>query len=322
MMISAGHTQVGDRYRPARALALATTVCVLLCACSGDRKDKPASQVVAKVNKEEISVHQLNYSMQRQPAPNPAQAASAGRRTLERLIDEEVVLQKAAESRMDRDPVVLQAIDAARRDIVFRAYLNKLSEQSGKPGEAAVEQYFDANPALFSERRIYSFQEISIDALPEQIELLKERLKAAKSVAEFADYLRANEFKFVSSQTVRAAEQLPLASLSQIARLKDGEFFFAATPTGGRVVAVVDSQSQPVTQEKARPVIEKFLLSELRRKRAEEEVKALRGNAKIEYVGEFSQAAASSPLSPAVALARNAPASAALDIDKGLKGFK
>jgi hypothetical protein len=49
-----------------------------------------------------------------------------------------------------------------------------------------------------------------------------------------------------------------------------------------------------VSEEQVRPAIEQFLLTERRRKLVEDDIKALRAAATIQYVGKFAPAAASS----------------------------
>ena len=144
-----------DRKPVITKLAALAAMLLTLGACSGEKKDKPASQVAAKVNKEEISVHQVNHLLlqQQQAGLRPEQAASASRQALERLIDQELVLQKAAEARVEREAAVLQAIDAARREIISRAYLEKLGEQAAKPRAEEIHQYYESKPDLFSARR-------------------------------------------------------------------------------------------------------------------------------------------------------------------------
>lgn len=294
-----------------------------IAACGGDDEtDKPASQVAAKVNKEELSVHQVNYVLQRQPGLQPEQAPAASRQVLERLIDQELALQKAEETKIDRSPRVLQAMEAARREIVSRAYLEKLGEDAAKPTAEEIRAYYDANPALFKERRIYSFQEIGIEAKPEQAEALRKQLESAKTVNEFLEYLKANDIRFAGNQAVRAAEQLPLNRLPIVAKMKDGESMFNVLPNGVQVVVLAGSRNQPVDLERATPAIEQFLLNERKRKLIEEDLKAMRAGAQIEYVGEFAKGGASAPQAPVAAPAAQTPASAGLDIEKGLRGLK
>ena len=109
------------------AVASAVIASLVLAGC-GDKKDKPASQVAAKVNKGEISVHQINYVLQRQPGLKQEQAEEASKTALEKLIDQELAVQRATEMKLDRDPRVVQAIEAARRDILARFYLEKVAE--------------------------------------------------------------------------------------------------------------------------------------------------------------------------------------------------
>jgi EpsD family peptidyl-prolyl cis-trans isomerase len=310
-----------------RRLPLAATAAVmaavLLLAGCGDKKEKGASQTAVKVNKDEITVHQINFVLQQQRGLKPEQADAASRQILERLIDQQLALQKADEQKLDRDPRVVQALDAARREIVARAYLEKVGESAVKPGSEEIRKYYDEKPALFKERRIYSIQEIAIEAKPEQVPELREKLAAAKNINEFIEFLKAKDYRFSGNQAVRAAEQLPLASLDAFARMKDGQAMVVPNASGVQVVLLAGSRSQPVSEEQARPAIEAFLLNERKRKLIEEDMKTLRAAAKIEYVGKFAEKAsdAAAPVAPVAMPAGPAPAASGLsgnDISKGM----
>lgn len=314
----------------------------LVAGCGDKKKDKPATQTAARVNKEEITVHQINFVLQQQRGLPPAQAASAAKQVLERIIDQELSMQKAQEQKLDRDPRVVQQIEAARREIVSRAYLEKIGSGAPRPTADEIKAYYDANPALFKERRIYNLQELAIEAKPTQVEELRAKLQAAKDIDEFVTYLKASDVRFVPNQAVRPAEQLPLASLSSFAKMKDGQAIFNTTATGAQVIVLAGSRSQPVDEDRARPAIEQFLLNERKRKVIEDDLKALRATSKIEYVGEFAgnASAASTPsgteVKPSVSPLTTKPASAPEpvipvqpasmpgggNIDKGLKGLK
>ena len=284
------------------ALVSAASLTVMLAGC-GDKKnkEKPASQTAAKVNKEEITVHQINFVLQQQRGLPPEQAASASKQVLERLIEQELAVQKAQDQKLDRDPRVVQQLEAARRDVVSRAYIEKIASGAPKPSPAEIKTYYDAHPALFKERRVYSLQELAIQAQPEQVADLQAKLVAAKDVPAFIEYLKANDFKFGANQAVRAAEQLPLASLDKFAQMKDGQSIFSRSPTGAQVVILAGSRSQPVDEARAAPAIEQFLWNERKRKVVEDDVKAMRGAAKVEYVGEYAKGGAKevTPAAPA-----------------------
>ncbi len=278
-------------FGPGRIATVVAATLVLVLAGCGDKKDKPASQTAAKVNKEEITVHQINYVLQQQRGLAPEQAASAGKQVLERLVDQELALQKAQEMKLDRDPRVVQQIEATRREIIARAYLERIGGGAAKPSAAEVKAYYDAHPALFSERRVYNLQELNIQAKPEQVAVLRAKLAASKDISDFVSYLKANDFKFSASQAVRTAEQMPLTSLDKFAQMKDGQNLFNAMPGGAQVLVLAGSRSQPVDEARAVPAIEQFLLNERKRKVIDDDLKALRSGSKIEYVGEYAKAA-------------------------------
>ena len=282
------------RPRVARALTLVLLVIAaagLMVACGEKKKDRSAGQAAARVNQDEITLNQINVVLQEQRHLRPEQADAASRQVLERLIDQELAVQKAEELKLDRDPRVGLLIEAARRQVIARAYAEKVSEGAAKPSPEEVRTYYEDKPALFRERRIYSIQEIAIEARPEQVPALREKLSAVKQINEFVDYLKANDYRFAANQAVRAAEQLPLGGLETLSRMKDGQATLIQGASGVQVLVLAGSRSQPVSEEQARPAIEQYLLNERKRKMLEAELKALRAAAKIEYFGRFAETA-------------------------------
>ncbi len=323
--------------RHLRGVTIASLVALslVLVAC-GDKKEKSASQTAARVNKEEVTVHQINFLLQQQRGLRPEQTDAASRAILERLIDQELAVQKADEFKLDREPRVVQQLEAARREILARAYADKVVESMAPPTPEDIAAYYKANPALFSERRIYSLQELRIEAAPDQIDAIREKYQSSKDINDFAGYLRSAGLRFSAGQVVRGAEQLPLSSLEQFARMKDGETMFNAVPNGATVIILTGSRSQPVAEEAARPAIEQFLLEQRKREFLEKERQRMRAAAAVQYIGKFAEgappaaAAASAPAevsalpslaAPAAEPAPAVPASGALDaaaISKGL----
>lgn len=274
---------------PLWACALAGALLLVGC---GQKKSEPDSALAARVNKQDISLQQVSFVLLQQRGLRPEQVEAAGRQVLERLVDQEVALQKAEELKLERDPKVVQQLDAARREIVARAYMDKVRDAATKPTAEEIKKYYDSKPALFSERRVYNLQELQVEAKGDQVEPLRERLTSAKNIGEFVEYLKSSGLRFAANQAVRAAEQLPLQSLESFAKLKDGQAVFNATPQGVQILVLAGSRTQPVSEEQAKPAIEQFLLEERKRKLADEELKALRAAAKVEYFGKFATAAA------------------------------
>lgn len=295
-------------------VALAASL-TLIAGCGDKSKEKGATQTAVKVNKEEITIHQINYVLQQQRGLKPEQAEVASRQILERLIDQELAVQKASELKLDRDPRVVQQMEAARREILARAYAEKTGEAAAKPTDAEIKAYYDAKPALFAARRVYSLQELTIEAKPEQVAALREQLAAAKNVNDFVEYLKSNNYRFAGSQAVRPAEQLPLNLLDTFAQLRDGQAVLLPSATGAQVVLVAATRSEPVDEARAKPIIEQFLLNDAKRKLVESDIKALRAAAQIEYSPKFAPAAegAASAVPAAPVAPASPPASAASD---------
>lgn len=270
---------------------------VLLAGCSNKKDDKVATQTAVKVNRSEITVHQINFLLQ-QRRLTPEQADIARKEALERLIDQELMIQKATEMKIDRDGKILQQFEAAKREIVARAYVERIVNSVSEPTPEDIRQYYEKNPALFKERKVYNFQELNIQAAPSQVEELRTALGAAKNVYAFVEHLKSKGFKFSNAQVSKGAEQLPLSSLEAYAKIKDGQTVINPMPQGLQVLVLLNAQSQPVDEATARPAIEQFLLNERKRKIIDDDLQQLRRTAKLEYLGDYAKSRKTEPDGP------------------------
>lgn len=319
------------RLRASIALsAIATATLLAACGGGGEGDKKGSTQVAAKVNSGEISVHQVNFVLQRQPGLKPEQAQAVSRRVLDGLVDQELAVQQAVEQKLDRDPRIVSAIEAARRDILARAYADRVAEGATAPTAEDVKAYYDSKPALFSKRRIYGLQEFNIEATADQKAALQAKIPSLRTAEELAGALKGANIRFAARSVSQAPENIPMGFLDQLAKLNEGQWVVVATPTGLNAALVASAKPAPVTEEAAKKAIEQFILSDRKRKLVADGIKQLRGSAKIEYVGQFA-AAASAPAdaaaveAPAVAPTPPAGASDALDasaLQKGLSGLK
>jgi EpsD family peptidyl-prolyl cis-trans isomerase len=259
---------------------------VILTGCGG-KKDRPASQTAAKVNKEEITVHQINFVLQQQRGLKPEQADAASHQVLERLIDQELAVQKAEDMKLDRDPRVQQQLEAARREIIARAYAERVSDSVAKPTPEEIQKYYEDKPALFKDRHVYNIQELQIEAKPEEMAEIKAKAEAAKSATEVAEYLKSRDVKFTGNQYVRTPEQLPPQALQIVSQMKEGQVTVHPTSNGGQVIFLVGERPAPVSLQQATPLIEQMIVGERRRDVVARNLQELRREAKVEYVGKF-----------------------------------
>lgn len=321
-----------------RMLLLVMLSPVFLTACGDSKKAGGNTQIAAKVNGEEISVHQINYAVARLGNVPKGKEEEAGKQVLNGLVDQQILVRTAIDKKLDRNPDVLQALETSRRQILAQAFLEQLVAQLTRPADSEIHDYYVKSPELFAGRRIYRFAEIAMAGTVD-VEKVKQMLSGTKSLEEFAGKLQKENIPFKTVTAVKGAEELPTALLPRFSRMAKGEV--AIIPVGGNitVLQLQDFREQPLTEEQAKPVIANFLLEQKRKALLEAEMKKLRDAAKIEYLGAYADAGKIRPdpatAQPALAqpasaentvplAAESGKADAAKDshVEKGLSGLK
>jgi EpsD family peptidyl-prolyl cis-trans isomerase len=273
--------------------------------CSKDKEKKLATQVAAKVNGDEISVHQINNVLSRTQGIPPEMADKARREVLDKLIDQQLAVQQATEKKLDRSPDVMMAIEAAKQEILARAYFDQLLAAQAKPSVEEAKKYYADHPALFAQRRVYNLQEIVMPAQGAPLAKLRE-LAANKPIDDIVKFLKEQNVRFSANAVTRPAEQVPLEILPKLAELKDGQTGVFEMPNVVSVLRIAASQSAVVDEATAVPRIQQFLANKAANEAVAAELKQLKDKAKIEIVADFSKADANATANAAAPAAEPA----------------
>ncbi|WP_083801062.1 EpsD family peptidyl-prolyl cis-trans isomerase [Methylovorus sp. MP688] len=260
-----------------------------LTACGKSDEKQASGQVIAKVDGKEISLLQLNQAIKNVPNVNSSNVDQVRKQLLDKLIDQQIVLNVALEQKIDRSADVVASIEAAKREIIARAYLTNLVTSRIKPTPQQVKQYFDTHPELFSERKVYNLQDISLPAETEISPALTDKVNSSKSLQDIAEWLKTQNVKFGASSYSKPAEQMPLDALSTLKSMRDGSVSLLTMDGSHHIVRLVAAVSAPMSYEQAKPMIQMYLVNSEGQKLIKSEITRLKEKAKVEYVGAFSK---------------------------------
>ena len=300
-----------------------------LSACSNQDDKNENTEVAAKVGAEEILVRQINQVTNRISTTDtsPQLTQAMNREVLEKLIDQQLAVEQATDKKLNRSFKVVSQIEAARSEILARAYMQLIASAVPKPTAEELKKYYTEHPQLFSERRIFNVQEIVVPTATGVADHLRQLISTGKSIEEAAVWLKGKDIKFDGGNATRTSEQIPLELLTQIHALKDGQSVVIDTPQTITLLRLTSSQLSPVTEATALPRIEQFLVNQRADEAVAANLKQLRANTKIDYRGDYAkpetEPAASITISPSSPVAQ--PAAAAktnMALAKGVVGLK
>lgn len=325
--------------------ALAPVLATTLVGCGGKDEQKPATQVAARVNGDEITVHQINNVLGRSANIPPEALAQAKREILDRLVDQQIARQQATEKKLDRTPNVVQAIEAMKTDILARAYLEQLAAAEPQVAPEEIKKYYNENPQLFAQRRVFHIEEVATRRQNGLAAGMAEQASKSRSVQAVASWLRSRSVQFAQNERFVPSEEIPMAMLAKVYAAKEGDVQISETGDTVAAFRIVSSKSAPVSEAAATPRIHQFLYNQRVSTAVAKEMKRLKESAKVEYVGEFAggapkaaaapatapKPAASAPATvataaaPAAASGKEAPAadtSAGSQFEKGIRGLR
>lgn len=309
------HRSASARMLRQGAVRLALTACaavmLLVGGCGGDAP--PATQLAAKVNKQEISIHQVNQAMARAAGSgqgmSPERVAALRLEVLQRLVDQQLAVDKAIEKKLDRKPDVMLQIEASRREILARSYYEQIASGLPQPEPSEARKYYVEHPQLFAQRRIYRLHEITVGNMEANVDSLRS-YASGKPMSEVEAWIKSQKIPYASNVVTRSAEQIPLKVLVQIEQFREGQVGLIETPKAVLVLQLIASRPAPIDESAALPAIRRYLMNKQVIDTVEQDMERLRSQASIEYLNEFAAHTPQSTAAKAAATSASAPAAA------------
>lgn len=268
---------------PGNAVLLVVLGGFVLSACSKSSAPKSGGQAVARVDGYELTVHQLNNELAVSPHSSSENDAARKSRALDSLINRRLLVAEAENAKLDRDPQVMQAIERQKEELLVQALLQRKADTLAKPTANEVHAYYQANPALFADQKIYEMRQISItgNSLPPE---LNSYLDTGKSFDEVHAWLEKNKVPYSIGLASRSTLDLPQQVVDRLDTLNSGKPFVVKDSNQIVIASLRPLKNTPVDEEAARPQIEKYLANRKMRDVANTDLMNRRKSAKIEYL--------------------------------------
>jgi len=208
---------------------------------------------------------------------------------LDRLVQRNLFAEQARIEKLDQDADVLAAIEAARKRILAQAYVAKLADGVSKPSADDVSEYYQAHPALFSQRSVYTLQEITIVGNAIELQRASAQYEKINTFSDMVEWLESNDIRYALSNAVKGAEEMPADFLPTLLTLKPGQVVKVRNEQGLSILQLTDKRDEPVTLEQSTPVIEQFLLNRTLGDELDAAAQKLREKVKVVYYPPYSQ---------------------------------
>ena len=272
----------------------------------------PKGQVVATVNGEDITTHELNseLALARPPADVPRKTVEQV--VLARVIERKLLADVARDRKLDKNPDFILAERRGDEGLLVQALQGDIIRKVLPPTREAAEKYIEAHPDQFTQRKIFSIDQIQF-LRPANIATLG--LQKATTMGDVGQILTANKIEFRRAPTQFDALTAPQALVAEVGKLLARNprevFMFADQPQGAPapvmyVNAVTDTKIVPYTGEPAITLAQQIIKRDATQQALTNGLKEFRAAAK----DKIKYAAGYGPPPPPAAAPATAPAAA------------
>jgi EpsD family peptidyl-prolyl cis-trans isomerase len=209
-------------------------------------------QVVATVNGNDITVHELNAELQGSQLPaniTPEQKKQVEQAALQQVVNRRILADIARERGLDKTPMYLLQERRADENILVQMLQRQMSGAIKQPTQTEIDTFIAQNPDLFAERKIFTIDQIQFEA-PRDPAVLR-KYQPLKTMDEVQTMLKQDGLEFK-----RAPSKLDVATanpqlVEQVLKMPKDDIFLI--PAGRVMVAnkITDTQVQPLTGDQA-----------------------------------------------------------------------
>jgi EpsD family peptidyl-prolyl cis-trans isomerase len=246
---------------------------------------KATGQVAAVVNGEEITLQEINTELGAMSVPEGADKTMVQKAALQRIIERRLLAQVARDEGLDKTPDFIARRRQMEEGLLVQLLGRNASRTSNVPDQAKISAYIEDNPALFSNRTVYTLDRIQFP-MPSDPEVLK-TFEDDQSMDAVAAQLRELGIEYTREPGRLDSAQVGQKAMDEILALPRTEPFIF--PEGGMVTAAVitGEAKQPTAGDQAQAAAVQSLQNKGLMEVLQRRLKAARDKAEIEYQDDF-----------------------------------
>jgi EpsD family peptidyl-prolyl cis-trans isomerase len=271
-----------------RHLALALGCCGILLAGCGKKEEGGASrgQVVAHVGDQVVTIQEYENEFRYANIPADKQKdPEVIKQVLSNLVARKYVLQQALTAKLDREPSVLLDLLRSREQVLENAFLTRAAA-SKAPSKADLDRYIANNPSKFSNRKLFSVEQIGFP-FGAGSQSFVDANKDAKSLDEIDQKLTTAGIPHGRQMGVLNSSEISQDFYNSIENKKNADVFFIRAGANGVFFKVKSEEARPVEGEAAANLARQLLRADALK--AEAGMASYSANLEAKYEGEYAK---------------------------------
>jgi EpsD family peptidyl-prolyl cis-trans isomerase len=209
---------------------------------------KPAGQVVATVNGDEITTTELRAEMGNFASRDPAVMKAAQQQALQQIIMRDLLTQKAKEAKLDKSPQYTLQVRRGEQTLLAQLYERKLAAAVATPSRDEAETYVASHPGMFAQHRVLLVSQVIANPAGK---IKPDQFKSLKTLDDIKALFDAQGIPYRENSAVLDTLTANPRLLEQVDKLPPGEVF--VLPQNGAITfnRVDQSRSLPIRGDMA-----------------------------------------------------------------------
>ncbi len=232
-----------------RARFGSVAVAALCVALSGCSKKEPTGQVVAVLDKQEITATDLTNEMRGFTPPNAQVRRQAEQAALDQILARRALAAAAKKAKIDKTPGYAQQEQRVLDALLVQTWQESIAKSVPAPSKEEIDKFIASNPDVYGQHKIFTVDQVLVPRAVNPAVL--QQLAAVKTLPGVTALLTQNGIEFRQNREKLDALALNPQIVSQIVKVPENDIF--VIPSGQLLSFndIVETQVQPVPEQLA-----------------------------------------------------------------------
>lgn len=238
------------------------------------------TQIVAKLGAREITLSELRVEMSRLGLASAA--PDSERVALQSLVNRLALASEARKGEMHRRPEAILRMHAAQDQALADLYLS-VASQPPEPLRREIDDYIAENPGLFTARKIYDFDVLSMPSEAFEDETLTPLFDQAENFDQLTAYLDQQKVNYSVSLLTQTSGAFPKPIREQLASYDVDDNIVLKGDVETKILKITNERKDRLNRKEWAPFARRVLMEQAARKRADNVIERIRKQSGLTY---------------------------------------